>query len=232
MYIALLAGTLLTLGAGCRGSKSAAFKGMQNETDSLSYAIGMDLAKNFQAQEIEINIEALRQGYLEKMEGKAQLTDEQIREVMMNFQQKMMEKQQTMATEKAAKSKAEGMAFLEKNAKVKGVVTTPSGLQYKITEPGTGAQPTLDDQVKCHYAGTLLDGTQFDSSFDRGEPAVFPLRGLIKAWQEAIPLLKEGGKMELWAPSDLAYGDQGSPPTIPPGATLHFVIELIEIVGK
>lgn len=231
MYIALLAGTILTLGAGCRGSKSA-YKGMQNETDSISYAIGMDLAKNFQAQEIDINIEALRQGYLEKMDGKAKLTDEQIREVMMNFQMKMMEKQQSMASEKASKFKEEGKAFLEKNGKEKGVVTTPSGLQYKISTPGTGAQPTLDDQVKCHYAGSLLDGTQFDSSYERGEPAVFPLRNLIQAWQEAIPLLKEGGKMDLWAPSDLAYGDQGSPPTIPPGATLHFVIELIEVVGK
>lgn len=214
---------------GCGDSQSA-FAGLNNETDSLSYAIGMDLGKNFSTQGIEISASALKQGIEDQVGGTAQLNDQQIQTIMQAFQMKMQQKQMDAMAEKAAGAKQEGAAFLAENGKKEGVMTTPSGLQYKIEKPGTGKQPTIDNQVKCHYAGTLLDGTEFDSSYKRGEPAVFPLRNVIQAWQEAVPMLKEGGKMEIWAPSDIAYGDMGSPPAIGPGATLHFVIELIEVM--
>ena len=131
---------------------------------------------------------------------------------------------------KIDKQKQEGVAFLEANKSVEGVVTLPEGIQYLVLKEGTGAQPEVTDTVKAHYKGTLLDGKEFDNSFKRGQPFSAPLRALIKGWQIALPLMKEGSHWRLWIPSDLAYGDRGAGGDIPGGATLIFEVELINIV--
>jgi FKBP-type peptidyl-prolyl cis-trans isomerase FklB len=131
---------------------------------------------------------------------------------------------------KLDKQKQEGAAFLESNKGKEGVVTLPEGLQYLVLKEGTGAQPSINDSVKAHYKGALLDGKEFDNSFKRGQPFSAPLRSLIKGWQIALPLMKEGSHWRLWIPSDLAYGDRGAGRDIPGGATLMFEVELISIV--
>lgn len=131
---------------------------------------------------------------------------------------------------KIEKQKEEGLKFLEANKSVEGVVTLPEGIQYLVLKEGTGAQPDVSDTVKAHYKGTLLDGKEFDNSFKRGQPFSAPLRALIKGWQIALPLMKEGSHWRLWIPSDLAYGDRGAGGDIPGGATLIFEVELINIV--
>ncbi|HEX2631081.1 MAG TPA: FKBP-type peptidyl-prolyl cis-trans isomerase [Chitinophagaceae bacterium] len=132
---------------------------------------------------------------------------------------------------KIDKQKQEGQTFLESNKDKEGVVTLPEGLQYLVIKEGTGAQPSVNDTVKAHYKGALLDGKEFDNSFKRGQPFTAPLRSLIKGWQIALPLMKEGSHWRLWIPSDLAYGDRGAGAAIPGGATLMFEVELINI-GK
>lgn len=214
---------------GCNGGGGGGFDGIKTKTDTVSYAIGMDIGKNFQTQNIEVNAAALKQGLQDFIDGAAQFTDDDVMGIMRRFQNELRQKDQAKKVEDAAANKQKGAQFLAENSTKEGVVTLPSGLQYKVITPGTGASPTLDDKVKCHYRGTLIGGKEFDSSYSRGEPAVFPLRGVIKAWQEAVQLMKEGGKWEIYAPSDLAYGDMGSPPNIGPGETLIFEIELLEV---
>jgi FKBP-type peptidyl-prolyl cis-trans isomerase FklB len=131
---------------------------------------------------------------------------------------------------KLDKQKQEGQAFLEANKNNEGVISLPDGLQYLVIKEGTGAQPAITDTVKAHYKGALLDGKEFDNSFKRGQPFSAPLRSLIKGWQIALPLMKEGSHWRLWIPSDLAYGDRGAGAAIPGGATLMFEVELISIV--
>ena len=212
---------------------SVAFK---NQLDSLSYSIGMSLAGFYKQQGItDINTVLLNRAINDVMKsGKPLLTEEQMTACVNNF---MMKKQseKTAANRQAnagiieANHKA-GEAFLADNKNKPGVVTTASGLQYQIIKEGTGPKPTPADKVKCHYHGTLLDGTVFDSSVDRGEPVEFPVTGVIQGWVEALQLMPVGSKWKLFLPASLAYGDNSAGPKITPGSTLIFDVELLEIV--
>ena len=163
--------------------------------------------------------------------GKVQLTDDQIKTVMTALQTQVRQKMEAKRLAEVETNKKEGAAFLAANAKKEGVVTLPSGLQYKILTPGTGPKPTATDSVVCNYRGTLLDKTEFDSSYKRGQPATFPVTGVIKGWTEALQLMPVGSKWQLYIPADLAYGERGKPP-IGPNATLVFDLELLSIQPK
>jgi FKBP-type peptidyl-prolyl cis-trans isomerase len=194
-----------------------------------SYMLGINLGKQLKQNEVEIDYDVYMRGLKDSMTGKELMNEEQFREAMTAFQQELRER--TMAKRKADSDKARktGEDFLAENKKKEGIITTASGLQYKIETKGTGKVPTAADTVVCHYRGTLVDGTEFDSSYKRGQPAEFPVTGVIKGWTEALQLMPVGSKWKLFIPSGLAYGDNGSPPKIPGGAALIFDIELTDI---
>jgi FKBP-type peptidyl-prolyl cis-trans isomerase len=203
---------------------------LKTEMDKVSYAIGARMGQSFKRQGIQINAELLMRGIRDALAGREPaLTQEQMQQVMTDFQRRMTTQRQERQKVEGAKNLAEGKAFLDANKKKEGVKVLPSGLQYKVIKEGTGKTPAADDKVKTHYRGRLVDGTEFDSSYKRGKPAEFAVRGVIKGWTEALQLMKEGGKWELYIPADLAYGERGRP-GIPPSATLIFEIELLEIV--
>ena len=162
-------------------------------------------------------------------DAKTLLSDKEAQEVMMTFQKEQMAKLNENARKLGEKNKKEGETFLAENKKKPGVVTLPSGLQYKILKEGTGRNPKATDTVVTHYRGTLLDGKEFDSSYKRGEPATFPLNGVIRGWTEALQLMKPGAKWQLFIPPQLAYGERGAGQDIGPNATLIFEVELIAI---
>ncbi len=164
--------------------------------------------------------------------GKTLLTEEEAQAVMSEMQKQMHEQQQAKMAQAAEGNKKEGDAFLAANKGKEGVVTLPSGLQYKVLTAGTGPKPTTSDSVVCNYRGTLINGTEFDSSYKRGQPATFPVTGVIKGWTEALQLMPVGSKWQLFIPADLAYGDRGAGADIGPGATLIFEIELLSIADK
>jgi FKBP-type peptidyl-prolyl cis-trans isomerase FklB len=196
----------------------------------LSYIVGTNLAGQFKRDELTLDVKAFTLAINDVMAGtESRLTQEQTQEAVSSVQQQAQEKQQLAQQEISGKNKADGQAYLEANAKKEGVVVTESGLQYKEVVSGEGEIPTSDKTVVVHYKGTLTDGTPFDSSYDRGEPAEFPVTGVIKGWVEALQLMNVGDKFELVIPSDLAYGPRGSGQTIGPDATLLFDVELIEI---
>ena len=203
---------------------------LETEMDKVSYSIGTNIGGNFKKSELEINLPAFIKGIKDSLAGsELMLTEADMQKIMQDFQKKMMEKQRKKAEEQGAKNIAEGQAFLAKNKTKKGVITLPSGLQYKVITAGKGATPTAADKVKTNYRGTLLDGTEFDSSYKRNEPATFGVTGVIKGWTEALQLMKEGDKWQLFIPSDLAYGARGSR-NIPPNSALIFEIELLEVI--
>lgn len=196
----------------------------------LSYIVGTNLAGQFKNDELSLDVDAFVLAVNDVMSGAdPRLTQEQIQEAVATVQKQAQEKQLLAQQEASAKNKADGQAYLEANAKKEGVVVTESGLQYKEIVAGDGEMPTSDKTVVVHYSGTLTDGTEFDSSYKRGQPAEFPVTGVIKGWVEALQLMNVGDKFELAIPSDLAYGAKGSGPTIGPDATLLFEVELIEI---
>ena len=211
---------------------TAVFK---SQNDSLSYSIGMSLASFYKQQGIDnINTTLLNRAINDIKTGKTLLTEEQMTSCVNNFlQKKQIEKQEVARKASApiidANHKA-GEAFLAANKTKPGVVTTASGLQYLILKQGDGPKPLPTDKVKCHYHGTLLDGTVFDSSVDRGQPVDFPVTGVIQGWVEALQLMPVGSKWKLFLPSDLAYGDNAAGPKISAGSTLIFEVELLEIV--
>lgn len=201
--------------------------------DELSYAIGMSIGGDLKRQKVELNMDKLTAGITAAYSGKdTLLTKEQMVKVLMDFQKEMQAKQIAEQKAEAEKNKKAGQEFLAKNAKRKGVKTTASGLQYEVLAEGTGATPGVDDEVSVNYRGTLVDGTEFDSSYKRGKPASFRVGGVIKGWTEALQLMKEGEKVKLAIPSELAYGDRGAPPVIGPGSTLIFEVELLKVVKK
>jgi FKBP-type peptidyl-prolyl cis-trans isomerase FklB len=198
--------------------------------DSISYAIGVDIANNLKSQAVEINPDALGQGLKDQFSGgNVLLTEEQKAAAMAAFQQSHMEAQMKKAHEAGETNKKKGDEFLAANKKDKDVVTLPSGLQYKVITMGTGRKPKASETVTVHYRGTLIDGTEFDSSFKRGEPATFPVGGVIKGWTEALQLMPVGSKWTLFIPPDLAYGERGAGGLIGPNATLIFEVELLGI---
>jgi len=196
---------------------------LKTELDKVSYAIGAQLGQNFKMQGIEVRIESLMWGLKDAMAGeKLALSQDQMRQLLTSFQQRTVAKQ-------ATKNLAAGTAFLEANKAKEGVKVRPSGLQYKVITEGTGRTPTAVDKVKTHYRGTLINGAEFDSSYERNQPAEFPVNGVIKGWTEALQLMKEGAKWELYIPANLAYGERGRP-GIPPNSVLIFQIELLEVL--
>src|SRR5690349_15433174 len=194
--------------------------------DKASYSIGMNIGMNFKKQNVELNPDALLAGLKDAMGGKKPaLTEAEAREVMNSWSKDLAEKQKAMADKNAA----DGAKFLEENKKKPGVKTTASGLEYKVEKEGTGPQPKATDTVTVNYRGTLIDGTEFDSSYKRGQPATFPLNGVIKGWTEGLQLMKAGSKYQFFVPSNLAYGERSVSPEIGPNATLIFEVELLEV---
>ncbi|MEN9573577.1 MAG: hypothetical protein RL514_1432 [Verrucomicrobiota bacterium] len=203
---------------------------LKDDKDKVSYSIGLNIGRSMKTEGLAINPDALAAAMKDVFSGaKPQLTDEEVQTVMQNFQKEMQAKQMKSREEGLSKNKGAGEKFLADNKKKEGVKTTASGLQYKVIKDGTGKTPKASDTVKTHYRGTLLDGTEFDSSYKRGEPAEFPVGGVIKGWTEALLLMKEGAKWQLFIPSELAYGERGAGKDIGPNSTLIFDIELLSV---
>ncbi len=202
---------------------------LKTDKDKTSYSLGMNVGANFKQQSIDINADIFVKGFKDALSGaKPLLTDDEMRSAVLAFQKEVMAKQTEKMQVLGAKNKKEGEAFLTENKKKKGVKTLPSGLQYKIIKEGTGKMPKATDTVTTNYRGTLVDGTEFDSSYKRGQPATFPVNGVIAGWTEALQLMKTGSKWQFFIPSNLAYGERGTGP-IGPNAVLLFDVELISI---
>ena len=203
---------------------------LKTQEEKVSYGIGVDVAKSLKQQSIEVNVEAMVRGLRDALAGgKLLMTEDEVQATMSKFQAELRQKQ-TQGTKTASTgNKKEGAAFLAKNKTKQGVVTLPSGLQYKILKAGNGKKPIGSDTVECHYRGTLINGTEFDSSYRRGQAASFPVSGVIPGWTEALKLMPVGSKWQLFIPPQLAYGAQGAGRDIGPDATLIFEVELLSI---
>ena len=232
---ALYAQTKTTQTAPAAQSKSsqtapAASSPLKTEKDRLSYSIGMNLGAGLKEQGIDVNSDMLLRGIKDAIsDGKPLMTDEEIRASLSTLKSQLQAKQAALQEKAASENKAKGDKFLADNKAKEGVVALPSGLQYKILKAGTGPKPKPTDTVTTHYKGTLLDGTQFDSSYDRNEPATFPVGGVIKGWTEALQLMPVGSKWQLFIPAELAYGERGAANVIGPNETLIFEVELLSI---
>lgn len=199
---------------------------LKSNADSFSYAIGLSIAGFYKAQGVkDINNQLVLKALTDAKNNKPLLNDQQVNNCIVNYMQ-------AARSEKASGNKKAGEAFLAENKKKPGVITLPSGLQYTVLKEGNGTKPAVDDQVKVHYRGTLLDGTVFDSSIDRGEPVTLGLKNVIPGWTEALQLMPVGSKWRLFIPSTLAYGDNPAGPLIKEGSTLIFEVELLEIVKQ
>lgn len=227
----LVAGLISSaLMVGCnKEEKPAAVAELTTLEQKVNYAIAQNMAENFKGGGLPIEVEAFAQGLKDVRDGaELRLTEEEMQTVMQEFQEQAMAKRAEEQKKISDANLAEGQAFLEANKAKEGVVTTESGLQYRIITEGTGVKPTAEDSVTVHYSGKLLDGTEFDSSYTRQEPVTFPVGGVIAGWTEALQLMPQGSKWELYIPSDLAYGPGGNGP-IPPNSTLTFEVELLEV---
>ncbi len=195
--------------------------------------IGSGLGANLKKQSVEVDSTLVSQGLKDAMSGgKTRLTEDEAKAVLQEVQTEVQKQQQEKTQKVAAANKTEGEAFLTANKSKDGVVTLPSGLQYKILTAGTGPKPTASDSVKCNYKGTLIDGKEFDSSYKRGQPATFAVGQVIKGWTEALQLMPVGSKWQLFVPSSLGYGERGAGAEIGPNATLIFEVELLSIEEK
>ncbi|MBA3830711.1 MAG: FKBP-type peptidyl-prolyl cis-trans isomerase [Chthoniobacterales bacterium] len=203
---------------------------LNDQKDKVSYSIGLDIGSTLKRQLIDVNAEVLNRGLQDGLSGKKPLmTEEQMKESMTTFQKDMIAKQAAAKKEAGEKNTAAGRKFLEENKAKDGVKTTASGLQYQVEKEGSGPAPKATDSVKVNYRGTTIDGTEFDSSYKRGEPATFPVNRVIKGWTEALQLMKVGSKYKLFIPADLAYGEKGAGADIGPNSTLVFDVELLGI---
>ncbi len=228
-------GLIIALGIGIlAGQVYAQDVVLKTQKDKVSYSIGMDIGMTLKNQSIEVDHAILARGIKDSMSGQKPLMAEQeIRDTIAAFQKEMMAKQQELAKQMGEKNKKEGEVFLAENKKKEGVKTLARGLQYKVIKAGTGKKPKATDTVTTHYRGTLVDGTEFDSSARQGKSATFQVKGVIPGWTEALQLMEEGAKWQLFIPSNLAYGDRGTPGgPIGPNAALIFDIELISIQGN
>ncbi|RYG98548.1 MAG: FKBP-type peptidyl-prolyl cis-trans isomerase [Alphaproteobacteria bacterium] len=211
---------------GCGG---AAQQSPKTDEEKSLYALGVLLSRNIQSFEFtDKELDMVKQGVADGAKDKSQIDNEAIETLV----PKLQELQKTRVAAATEKAKKDGVTALEKAAAEKGATKTASGLVYKETKAGDGAQPTASDQVKVHYEGKFTNGKVFDSSIKRNEPAVFPLTGVIPCWTEAVQLMKVGGKAQVTCPAELAYGEEGRPPQMPGGATLIFDVELLEIVKE
>ena len=198
----------------------------------VGYCLGLSFGRQLKQDSIEPDFGGLVAGLRDALtNAEPELSDEQISAVMNRFQNQLREKVEKQMAEAAAENLAKGQAFLAENRKKEGIIETPSGLQYRVIEEGDGDSPVGSDTVRCHYEGTLIDGTVFDSSYKRGQPAEFPVGGVISGWTEALQLMNVGGKWEVFLPADIAYGARGAGGAIGPNETLVFTIELIDIVN-
>jgi len=206
---------------------------LEENKDKVSYVIGTNIARSLKNIKDEINLDIVIHGMKDQFnENPLQLNEEDATSIMREFSTKIKNKQEEQNKLLAEQNLEKGKNFLEKNRTAKGVVTTESGLQYLIMKNGDGPKPAKTDKVKVHYRGTTVGGDEFDSSYKRGEPAVFPVTGVIKGWTEALLLMNVGSKYKLFIPSELAYGKRGAGPKIEPNAVLLFEVELIEIEKK
>ena len=217
---------------------AAAAPALTTRKDKFSYALGMNIGNGYkqglEKQSVEFDANLIAQGVKDALSGaKTRLTDDEAKAVLTEVQTEVNKERQEKMKEASDKNKAEGEAFLAANKSKEGVVTLPSGLQYKILTAGIGPKPTASDQVNCNYRGTLIDGTEFDSSYKRGKPATFGVGQVIKGWTEALQLMPIGSKWQLFIPSSLAYGERGGPGgAIGPNEALIFEVELLSIVDK
>jgi len=219
---------------GAATAKTPAPLTLKTQKEKASYAIGMNIGKNLKRDSVEIDTAVLSRALRDALAGnKLLLTDEEAKAALTALQTEVRAKEEAKAKAAGLENKKVGEAFLATNKTKEGVVTLPSGLQYKIIKEGTGPKPTAEDTVLCHYRGTLVDNTEFDSSYKRGEPLKIPVGGVIKGWTEAIQLMPVGSKWQLYIPSGLAYGERGAPGSpIGPNSTLIFDVELISIEPK
>jgi FKBP-type peptidyl-prolyl cis-trans isomerase len=233
----LLSLTLFALGAcnkadspDAAAAKPAAADALVSDQQRMGYGLGASVGRQFRGDGLEVDVDALARGVREGFSSDSlAMTDEEIGAAMQQLQQGHAERMKAEQEGAALRNKTEGDAFLAKNGAEEGVVTTESGLQYKIITAGDGPKPGAEDTVKVHYRGTLLDGTEFDSSYKRGEPVTFPVGGVIPGWVEALQLMPVGSKWNLYIPSDLAYGPGGAGGQIGPNAMLTFEVELLAI---
>jgi len=202
---------------------------LKDQKDKESYSLGYQFGQSLKTQGIDINLDIYASGIKDSLAGKEpQMNPEEIRVTVMELQKRVMAARQKEFEEQSARNLADGKAFLAENAKKEGVKTLPSGLQYKVLSEGSGKTPKEEDTVTVNYKGTLIDGTEFDSSYKRGQPATFQVNGVIKGWIEALQLMKEGAKWQLFVPPELGYGERGRG-RIPPNSTLIFEVELISV---
>lgn len=200
--------------------------------DKVSYALGLGIGRQLSQMGADnLDIDDFAKAIKDILAGKKpEIDDAEAQTLVKDFFEKQEAKQRAAAAEKFKETKEKGEAYLAENAKKEGVVTLPSGLQYQVIKEGNGRRPKATDKVKCHYEGMLVDGTLFDSSIQRGEPATFPLNGVIKGWTEGLQLMQEGAKYRFFIPYHMGYGENGAGASIPPFAALVFDVELIEVV--
>ncbi len=206
---------------------------LKDQKDKVNYSIGMDIGNTLKRLSVDVNFDILVQGIRDVLSGnKTLLTAQESRDIIIAFQKEMTAKQTERMKELGEKNKKEGETFLAENKIKEGVITRPSGLQYKVIKEGTGEMPKPTDTVTTHYSGTLIDATEFDSSYRRGQPATFKVNGVIPGWTEALQMMKAGSKWRLFVPPHLAYGERGTGRDIGPNATLIFDVELLSIVKE
>ncbi|BBB27875.1 FKBP-type peptidyl-prolyl cis-trans isomerase FklB [Amphritea japonica ATCC BAA-1530] len=231
--VAVAVASIVLVGCGAEKEPAAPVEKpytLETDQQKLGYSLGLMLGERLKADVEELDVDALRRAVETVYSGaEPLLKPEEVEATMMAFQKKKVEEQQAALTKMAEENLTKGQAFMAENGKKEGVVTTESGLQYEVMTAGEGASPAAEDTVKVHYRGSLINGTDFDSSYSRGEPVSFPLNGVIPGWTEGLQLMKVGGKARLVLPAELAYGPGGMGEAIGPNETLVFEVELLEI---
>ncbi|MGA8763239.1 MAG: FKBP-type peptidyl-prolyl cis-trans isomerase [Candidatus Sulfotelmatobacter sp.] len=214
-------------------AKSATPVTLKTKKDKVSYALGMSIGLNVHRQDVDIDPALVARGLKDALSGaKPLMTEDEARTAIMEQQAELSKRQKEKMQAAGEENRKEGLEFMAANKTKEGIVTLPSGLQYKIMKEGTGPKPASTDSVVCNYRGTLINGTEFDSSYKRGEPTTFPVSGVIKGWTEALQLMPVGSKWQLFVPADLAYADRGAGNDIGPNATLIFEVELLSIKDR
>jgi FKBP-type peptidyl-prolyl cis-trans isomerase FklB len=230
MEMRFLAAVILSIGLSsspCFGAEKVELKDLK---DKESYSLGYQFGQSLKAQGLDFNLEVYTAAIRDALAGtKPLLSQEEMQKTVSDLQKRVTMARQKELKEQAQKNLSEGRAFLEANKTKEGVVTLPSGLQYKILKAGDGKKPTEADTVEVNYRGTLIDGTEFDSSYKRNQPATFPVKGIIKGWAEALQLMPVGSRWQLFIPPQLGYGERGAGQAIGPNATLIFEVELLAI---